>query len=47
MAWAVSLCSGIINGSYTTLDSVLLFAKLNEMFFGYFDPDFFIDNENK
>ena len=30
------------------LRSVLLFSKLNKLFFGYFDPEkIFLDNENK
>ena len=31
-----------------TQESVLLFSKLNKIFFGYFDPEkIFLDNENK
>ena len=35
-------------GIYSSHLSVLLFSKLNEIFFGYFDPEnIFIDNEYK
>ena len=31
-----------------TRATVLLFSKLNKLFFGYFDPEvIFLDNENK
>ena len=41
---AVTYDAPIVN----LVEPVLLFSKLNKMFFGYFDPEhIFLDNENK